>query len=136
MNLSLLDDMLEQLVNDLGMQPNEKQHTAAEVQQVKQQEREAVKPKKHADEGEIVASAYTTKNSKQGFDIIAGFYINRNTANKMANRLHSQGCDAYIIEKNDGYYVSMGSAPTRTKAEALYNHLKSWYDGDMAIKQW
>ena len=39
-------------------------------------------------------------------------------------------------EKNDGYYVSMGSAPTRTKAEALYNHLKGWYDGDMAIKQW
>ena len=75
------------------------------------------------------------KNSKQGFDIIAGFYLNKGTAAKMTARLHEQGCDAYIIEKNDMYYVSMGSAPTRTKAEALYNHIKSWYDGDIVIKE-
>ena len=53
----------------------------------------------------------------------------------MTARLHEQGCDAYIIEKNEMYYVSMGSAPTRTKAEALYNHIKSWYDGDIVIKE-
>ena len=136
MNLGLLGDLLDQLVNDLGMQQDEKEHTAAEVQQVRVQEREAVKKKPAVEEEPVVAPAYTTKESKQGFDVIAGFYINKATANKMASRLHAQGCDAYIIEKNDGYYVSMGSAPTRTKAEALFNHLKSWYDGDMAIKQW
>jgi hypothetical protein len=137
MNLDLLNQMLDQLVGDLGMQQGEKEYTAAEVQQVRAQEREAVVKKKPAVEEEpVVAPAYTTKESKQGFDVIAGFYINKATANKMASRLHAQGCDAYIIEKNDGYYVSMGSAPTRTKAEALFNHLKSWYDGDIAIKQW
>ena len=135
MNLNLLDELLDQLVDDLGMQQGEKEHTATEVQQVKQQEREAVK-KKPVQDDFVEVSAYMTKESKQGFDIIAGFYINKSTANKMASRLHAQGCDAYIIEKNDGYYVSMGSAPTRTKAEALFNHLKSWYDGDIAIKQW
>jgi cell division septation protein DedD len=137
MNLSLLNELLDQLVDALGMQQEEKEYTAAEVQQVRAQEREAVVKKKPAVEEEpVVAPAYTTKESKQGFDVIAGFYINKATANKMASRLHAQGCDAYIIEKNDGYYVSMGSAPTRTKAEALFNHLKSWYDGDIAIKQW
>ena len=28
----------------------------------------------------------------------------------------------------------MGSASTRTGAEALYNHIKSWYQGDITIK--
>ena len=82
------------------------------------------------------ATAYTTKESKQRFDVIEGFYINKDTADKMVSRLHAQGCDAYIIEKNDGFYVSLGSASTYTKAEALFNHLKSWYDGDIAIRQW
>jgi cell division septation protein DedD len=81
------------------------------------------------------AFVYVEKDSKQGFDIIAGFYLNKNTAAKMTARLHELGCDAYIIEKNDMFYVSMGSAPTRTKAEALYNHIKSWYDGDIVIKE-
>ena len=81
------------------------------------------------------ANVTTQPNSKQGFDIIAGFYLNKGTAAKLTARLHSQGCDAYIIEKDEMYYVSMGSAPTRTKAEALYNHIKSWYDGDIVIKK-
>lgn len=130
MDLSLLEDIL----GKLNLEPNNKQFTAEDVQKVKQKEREAVK--KNTDNDIIAPSIHVAKESKQGFDIIAGFYINRNTANKMTSRLKSQGCDAYIIEKNDGYYVSMGSAPTRTKAEALFNHLKSWYDGDIAIKQW
>ena len=54
----------------------------------------------------------------------------------MTARLHELGSDAYIIEKNNMYYVSMGSAKNRTAAEALFKHIKSWYDGDIAIKQW
>ena len=135
MDYRLLDDILADMVDRLNMQQSGKQHTATEVQQVKQQERETVKKKADNDDFSP-ASASISKNSKQGFDVIAGFYLSKNTAIKMASRLKSQGCDAYIIEKNDMYYVSMGSAPTRTKAEALFNHLKSWYDGDIAIKQW
>ena len=135
MDYRLLDDILKQMVEELNMQQGGKQHTAAEVQQVKQQERETVK-KKAADDGYTVPNAPIFKNSKQGFDVIAGFYLSKNTALKQASRLKEQGCDAYIIEANDMYYVSMGSAPTRTKVEALFNHLKSWYDGDIAIKQW
>ena len=80
--------------------------------------------------------AATQSNSKQGFDVIAGFYTQRASADKMANMLKSKGCDAYIIDKNGLYYVSMGSAASRTQAEALYNHIKEWYSGDAAIKQW
>ena len=75
------------------------------------------------------------RDSKQGFDIIAGCYLNRQTATKMTARLHELGCDAYIIEKNDLFYVSMGSAASRTSAESLFHHIKSWYDGDIVIKQ-
>lgn len=136
MYTSSLDEILNQLVEELGLQPGESQYSAAEVQQVKASEQAAVtkKPKKQV-EKESLAYVYVEKNSKQGFDVIAGFYLNKGTAAKMTARLHEQGCDAYIIEKNDMYYVSMGSAPTRTKAEALYNHIKSWYDGDIVIKE-
>lgn len=74
------------------------------------------------------------KQSKQGFDVIAGFYINYQFAEDLAYNLRSQGCDAYIIDLNKLYYVSLGSAPTRTAADKLYNHLKGWYSGDMSIK--
>ena len=127
-------NLLEEMLGKLNLEPNDNPLKASDVQKMKQQEREAVKKKN--DKDNTVPSAYITKDSKQGFDIIAGFYLDKNTANKMAVRLKSQGCDAYIIEKNDGYYVSMGSASTRTKADALFKHLKSWYDGDIAIKQW
>lgn len=138
MNLSALEEILDVVVNELGLQAGDaQQHTAAEVQQVKETERAVVaakKAKKQVDK-EAPQFVYVEKNSKQGFDIIAGFYLNKNTAAKMTARLHEQGCDAYIIEKNEMFYVSMGSAPTRTKAEALFNHIKSWYDGDIVIKE-
>lgn len=136
MNVAVLDDLLENLVDELGLQPGTPQRTASEVNQVKETERATAAPKnkKTATES-IPVYVYVEKNSKQGFDIIAGFYLNKTTAAKMTARLHEQGCDAYIIEKNDMYYVSMGSAPTRTKAEALFNHIKSWYDGDIVIKE-
>lgn len=136
MNSAALNSLLDNIVDDLGLQTTAPQRTAAEVQQVKETERAAVAPKKNAkDDNANPVYVYVEKNSKQGFDIIAGFYLNKGTAAKMTARLHEQGCDAYIIEKNDMYYVSMGSAPTRTKAEALYNHIKSWYDGDIVIKE-
>ena len=137
MNYAALDEILNGLVDELGLEPGSQKHTAAEVQQVKATEQQATvarKPKVQAD-GEAPVYVYVEKDSKQGFDIIAGFYLNKNTAAKMTARLHELGCDAYIIEKNDMFYVSMGSAPTRTKAEALYNHIKSWYDGDIVIKE-
>ena len=136
MSATALEDILNGLVEELGLQPGEQQRTQAEVQQVKATEQAAVarKPKVQLDKDAPVY-VYVEKNSKQGFDIIAGFYLNKNTAAKMTARLHELGCDAYIIEKNDMFYVSMGSAPTRTKAEALYNHIKSWYDGDIVIKE-
>ncbi|MBQ9639737.1 MAG: SPOR domain-containing protein [Bacteroidales bacterium] len=80
--------------------------------------------------------SHVQSSSKQGFDIVAGFYVNKSTADKMAASLKKKGCDAYIIDKNGLYYVSMGSAASRTKAEALYNHIKEWYKGDIAIMKW
>jgi hypothetical protein len=47
--------------------------------------------------------------------------------------LKALGSDAYIISKSGGYYVSMGSAPTRTAAEAMEKHIKSWYKSDVKI---
>lgn len=141
MNRSALDDLLDGVIEELGLQSVDDQpRTAAEVQQVKateqQQQQPAAprKPKVQTDKDAPVY-VYVEKESKQGFDIVAGFYLNKSTAAKMTARLHELGCDAYIIEKNDMFYVSMGSAPTRTKAEALYNHIKSWYDGDIVIKE-
>ena len=82
---------------------------------------------------EVVPEAPTFKNSKQGFDIVAGFFTSKKSANKCANQLKALGSDAYIISKSGGYYVSMGSAPTRTAAEALERHIKSWYKSDVKI---
>ena len=55
---------------------------------------------------------------------------------KMAQNLKRQGCDAYIIDKNGMYYVSMGSASSQTAIDATYKHIKSWYHGDASIKKW
>ena len=92
--------------------------------------------RKAALNGETPQYVYVQKGSKQGFDIIAGFYLNKNTAANLTAKLHDMGCDAYIIELNDLYYVSMGSANSQTAAEALMKHIKSWYDGDVVIKKW
>ena len=144
MNYSALDDILYSMVDELNLQPGgAAPKTAAEVQQVKAVEKAAADKKaaakkaaakKAADETPVFV--YVAKESKQGFDLIAGFYLNRGTAANLTARLHEQGCDAYIIEKNDLFYVSMGSAQNRTAAEALYRHVKSWYDGDVVIKEW
>ena len=137
MSYRSLDDMLYRLADELGLQPDGTgRKTAAEVQQVKADEKKAIERRKQAQNGEAPVYVYVEKGSKQGFDVIAGFYLNKNTAAKMTAKLHDMGCDAYIIEFNDLYYVSMGSASSQTSAEALYKHIKSWYDGDVVIKKW
>ena len=137
MDYSMLDDMLYRLADELGLQPDGAgRMTAAEVQQVKENERKAIESRKAALNGETPQYVYVQKGSKQGFDIIAGFYLNKNTAANLTAKLHDMGCDAYIIELNDLYYVSMGSANSQTAAEALMKHIKSWYDGDVVIKKW
>ena len=138
MSYRALDDMLYRLADELGLQPgNGGQKTAAEVQQVKADEQKEIERRKQAaPPTDSPVYVYVEKGSKQGFDLIAGFYLNKNTAAKMTAKLHDMGCDAYIIEFNDLYYVSMGSASSQTAAEALYKHVKSWYDGDLVIKKW
>lgn len=138
MSYRSLDDMLYRMVDELGLQPDGTgRKTAAEVQQVKADEKKAIERKRQqADNGETPMYVYVEKGSKLGFDLIAGFYLNKSTAAKMTAKLHEMGCDAYIIEFNDMYYVSMGSASSQTAAEALYKHVKSWYDGDVVIKKW
>ena len=126
MDYDMLDEMLRQVVeaNDL---------TASDVGIAAT----TVKPKtKEEPKAEGNYTAHMESSSKQGFDVIAGFYTNRQSAIKMTSRLKSLGCDAYIIDHNHLYYVSMGSAPTRTAAEALYKQITSWYSGSVAIKQW
>ena len=93
----------------------------------------AAKPVSDKPYEEVVPEAPTFKDSKQGFDIIAGFFTSKKSANKCANQLKALGSDAYIISKSGGYYVSMGSAPTRTAAEAMEKHIKSWYKSDVKI---
>lgn len=138
MNYRALDDMLYRMADELGLQPDGNgRKTAAEVQQVKADEKKAIERRRQmAQNGDAPTYVYVEKGSKQGYDLIAGFYLNKSTAAKLTARLHEMGCDAYIIEVNDMYYVSMGSANNQTAAEALYKHVKSWYDGDVVIKKW
>lgn len=91
--------------------------------------------KKKADKPAPVASKVLTA-SKQGFDVIAGAYVNKSNADRQCIQLKSKGCDAYIINRYGMYYVSMGSAASRTEIEAKYDHIKEWYKGDVTIKKW
>ena len=120
----------------MGLEPDAgAPRTAEQVQQVKTEERKAIENRKSKEEPAPV-KVNVEQDSRQGFDIIAGFYLDRASAARLTARLHELGSDAYIIEKNNMYYVSMGSAKNRTAAEALFKHIKGWYDGDVAIKQW
>ena len=142
MDEGLLDEMLRRMIDELGLKPDgagAAPKTAAEVQEVKAAERREIETRRQAaveKQQSASVNVNVARDSKQGFDIIAGCYLNRQTATKMTARLHELGCDAYIIEKNDLFYVSMGSAATRTSAESLFHHIKSWYDGDVVIKEW
>ena len=134
LNMNLLDQMLERMVAELGLDADAKGAAAAATAAPAT----AAKPTapKPATTEEAPVRVNMEQSSREGFDIIAGFYLDRATAARLTARLHELGSDAYIIEKNNMYYVSMGSAKNRTAAEALFKHIKSWYDGDIAIKQW
>lgn len=137
MDQGILDKMLNKVIDEYSIMPDNAQgavQTEPRPAQAEAAQKAPLQKKADAEDDKPV-HVYVGKNSKQGFDIVAGFYLNKATAAKMTARLHELGCDAYIIEKNEMYYVSMGSAPTRTKAEALYKHIKSWYDGDIVIKE-
>ena len=84
----------------------------------------------------VPVRSHIATQSKQGFDIIAGFSVNKSNADRLCSQLKGKGCDAYIINRNGLYYVSMGSAASRTEAEARFKHIKEWYKGDISIKQW
>lgn len=77
----------------------------------------------------------TASKSRKGFDLIAGYYVDKNVADQMYKRLKGYGCNAYIIEINHGYYVSMGSAATQTEADAMLREAKKWYDGDLSVRK-
>ena len=117
MDGNFLSNMLHEVIDELGLK--------SDVAQV------VMPPAAKTDVKPIVR---TEKRSRQGFDLIAGFYTDVNVAQKMKNRLRGYGCNAYIIEINHGYYVSMGSAKTRTQADAMYVKAKEWYDGDLSVK--
>ncbi|MBR1644453.1 MAG: SPOR domain-containing protein [Bacteroidales bacterium] len=117
MEQSMLNRLLDEVLNEQSIEPDAVAKAAPATKAA-------------------VPTAASQSQSKRGFDIIAGFYVNRSSANSMAAQLKKKGCDAYIIDKNGLYYVSMGSASSRTQAEALYKHIKEWYKGDVAIKEW
>jgi cell division septation protein DedD len=127
-----LDGILDRMVQELGLEPD----AAVPGNAAAATPAPAVRKTAEKEPTEAPVTVNMEQNSKQGFDIIAGFYLDRDRAARLTARLHELGSDAYIIEKNDMYYVSMGSAKDRTSAEALFNHIKSWYDGDIVIKQW
>lgn len=116
----LMESKLEELLNQVISENNIEQDAAP-----------AVAPRS----AQPVSTASYSSHSKKGYDIIAGFFVTKAYADRMATNLKKKGCDAYIIEVNQGYYVSMGSAESRTKAEALYAHIKEWYKGDISIKK-
>ncbi len=139
LDMKVLDSILDRLVSELGIEPDAGAPGNADITSA--QESLAINPKPATkpavkEEEPAPVRVNVEQESKLGFDIIAGFYLDRATAARMTARLHELGSDAYIIEKNNMYYVSMGSAKNRTAAEALFKHIKGWYDGDIAIKQW
>lgn len=134
MNFDLLSQILDDVVVAYGIHPDGFRQGfdgngggAATARPV------AANPANDKPYEEVVPEAPTFKESKQGFDIVAGFFTSKKSANKCANQLKALGSDAYIISKSGGYYVSMGSAPTRTAAESLEKHIKSWYKSDVKI---
>ncbi len=130
MDVELLENVLDELVVRLGLHADGFGLTGNGAAAKTDQHKSLVdRPFE-----ETVPDAPTFRNSKQGYDIIAGFATDKRKANKLANQLKKLGSDAYIISKSGGYYISMGSAPTLTAAQAMENHIKTWYQGPVSIK--
>ena len=122
------NNTLERLLNEIvpDLEPVPQQQTNEPVKTAEKQK---------ADKPAPIRSNIVTA-SKQGFDLIAGFSVNKSNADQLCTQLKAKGCDAYIINRNGLYYVSMGSAASRTEIEAKYDHVKEWYKGDITIKKW
>lgn len=136
-DIDMLDRFLDKLIAELGLHPDGNMGGAAGYGAA--HHAGANRNGANAKDAALVApepQAPMLKNSKMGFDIIAGFFTQKSTANRMANNLKSLGCDAYIINRSGLYYVSMGSAGSYTAAEDLCKHIKSWYKGDVKVKNW
>ena len=129
MDRETLERLLSEVVSADELTPDPS--LANEEAKTKVTTKAAAKPAKPAPVRSHVAT-----ESKQGFDIIAGFSVNKNNADRLCAQLKGKGCDAYIINRTGLYYVSMGSAASRTEAEARFRHIKEWYKGDVSIKQW
>ena len=102
---------------------------------VKRDKIEFVPKQKQKEQGSVPVTEMRLR-SKQGFDIIAGFFKNRDNAAREADRFRKRGADAYVINKGNLYYVSLGSAPSQTAAEALLRQLRTWNKENMVIKKW
>lgn len=131
MNHEIMERLLSEIVPADELTPDPSMMENDQPAPAKKAAKEMAKENKPAPVRSHVATS-----SKQGFDIIAHFTVNKSMADKMCTRLKSKGCDAYIINRNGLYYVSMGSASSRTEAEAKYKHIKEWYKEDITIKQW
>lgn len=126
MQLKYLNGLLDEVIAEYGLKPDgagvARPQATPKPQEVKVEE--------------PVYNVPTRNASKQGYDIIAGFFTNKTSASKLTYNLKNLGCDAYIINKSGLYYVSMGSAASQTAAESLFEHIKGWYKGDIVIKKW
>lgn len=134
MDIDFLEKMLDDIVSSLGLHADGFGLNGLRGNGYAAGGKGTAQTKPAAAYEEVVPEAPTLRNSKQGFDLIAGFFTSKKSANKCANQLKALGSDAYIISKSGGYYVSMGSAPTYTAAQAMEKHIKSWYKSDISIK--
>lgn len=134
MDYHTLDAILDKMVDELDLVPGGARGTGAYDGDAESPSAKAKKRSAATTSG-TPAYVYVLNKSKQGYDVIAGFYRVKDSAAKMTSNLRAQGCDAYLIELDGGYYVSMGSAATQTAAEALLKHIESWYDGAVVVKK-
>ncbi|MBQ6237125.1 MAG: hypothetical protein IJK07_02810 [Bacteroidales bacterium] len=132
MNYETLERILSEVVPADELTPDP---AAIAEQEAAEQKAAAAAAQKKANKPAPVKSHIATA-SKQGYDLIAGTSVFKNNADRLCSQLKAKGCDAYIINRNGMYYVSMGSAASRTEIEAKYIHVKEWYKGDVTIKKW
>ena len=130
MNQETLERLLSEVVPADELTPDPEEIAAEQKKAAEAAKKKAAAAKPAATKSHVATA------SKQGFDLIAGFSVNKSNADRLCSQLKGKGCDAYIINRNGLYYVSMGSAASRTEIEAKYTHVKEWYKGDVSIKKW
>lgn len=124
---------IEQIISQIA--PDEVLPTTTEEAEPVQRQAAPAQNKK-AEAKPAATHSQFLSSSKQGYDVIAGYTVKKENADRLCSSLKSKGCDAYVIEINQGYYISMGSASSNTAIEATFNHIKEWYQGNIYIKKW